>query len=80
MANPNRANVNDILRLLGDVDATTVERILETEGSLADLETAYFSLMGDDRQEGQLGPLSGKASAILDILLKDPLFAPVDDR
>lgn len=80
MANPNRVNASDILRILGDVDATTVERILETEGSLADLELAYFSLMGDDRQEGQLGPLAGKAAEIFDILLKDPAFAPTDDR
>lgn len=81
MANLEKLSLIDVVRLLGDVSATTVERIVETGGSCADLEIAYFCLMGDsDRQEGQLGPLAGKAAQIFDILGDDPVLAPVIDR
>lgn len=81
MANLEKVSLVDVVRLLGDVSATTVERILETGGSCADLEIAYFCLMEDgDRQEGQLGPLAGKAAQIFDILSGDPMLAPIIDR
>lgn len=75
MANQDTANLIDVVRLLGDVSTSTVERILETGGSCADLEVAYFCVLGDgDRQEGELGPLAGKAAQILDILSEDPVL------
>ena len=76
MTNQNSVNFIDVVRLLGDINATTVERILGTGGSLADLEIAYFSLMGDnDRRGGQVGPLAGPAAKIFAILSEDPVLA-----
>lgn len=76
MANQDKATLIDIVRLLGDVSASTIERILATGGSCADLEIAYFCLMGEgDRREGKLGPLAGKAAQIFDILSEDPVLA-----
>lgn len=70
----------EIVRVLGDVSATTIQRLLETGGTLGDLEIAYFCVMGDsDRQEGQLGPLAGKSAEMFDILIQDPVFAPTPD-
>ncbi len=74
-------NAEDIKRLLGDVTGSTIEGILETGGTCADLEIAYLCLVGDDdRREGQLGPLEGKAAQIFDILANDPAIAPPNDR
>lgn len=81
MANKDKATLMDVVRLLGDVSPSTVERILVAGGSCADLEIAYFCLMGDsDRQEGELGPLAGKAALIFDILSEDPVLARDLDR
>lgn len=80
MSNQARLKALDVIRLLGDVDSSTVERILETGGTCADLEIAYFCFMGDsDRQEGQLGPLAGNAARIFDILKNDPILAPLEE-
>ena len=79
MANHTRLNALDVIRLLGDVESSTVARILETGGTGADLEIAYACFMGDnDRQEGQLGPLSGHAARIFEILRDDPMLAPLE--
>lgn len=79
MANNLRLNALDVIRLLGDVESTTVSSILATGGSGADLEIAYFCFMGDnDRQEGQLGPLTGNAARIFEILRNDPMLAPLE--
>lgn len=79
MVNHTRLNALDVIRLLGDVESSTVTSILGTGGTGADLEIAYFCLMGDnDRQEGQLGPLAGNAARIFEILRNDPLLAPLE--
>ncbi len=70
----------DVVRLLGDVSDETVAAILATDATYADLEMAYACVMGDDRQEGQLGPLAGTTARIYDILQEDPAFAPLNDR
>ncbi len=81
MSNQASLSFVDVVRLLGDVSGSTIERVLETGGTCADLEIAYFCLMGDnDRQEGQLGALDGKTALIFDILRGDPMLAPVVDR
>jgi hypothetical protein len=70
----------DIVHILGEVSDGTVMAILASNGSYADLELAYACAMGDDRQEGQLGPLAGAAARIYDILQDDPAFAPAEQR
>lgn len=71
---------DDLVRLLGDVSDETIAAILATGATYADLELAYACIMGSDREEGQLGPLAGKAALIYDILQDEPAFAPLEDR
>lgn len=71
---------DDIVHLVGDIDDETIAGILMTEATYADLEIAYACIMGGDREEGELGPLSGAAAKIYDILQDDPAFAPANDR
>lgn len=80
MSNQARLTALDVTRLLGDVSDSTVERILDTGGTCAELDIAYFCFMGDnDRQEGQLGPLDGNAARIFEILRNDPMLAPLEE-
>lgn len=70
----------DVVHLLRDVSDETAAEILAIGATYADLEIAYACIIGDDREEGQLGPLAGNAARIYDILQDDPAFAPPDDR
>lgn len=70
----------DVVHLLRDVSDETAAEILATGATYADLEIAYACIVGDDREEGQLGPLAGCAAQIFDILQDDPAFAPPEDR
>ena len=79
MARNLHLNALDVIQLLGDCEITTVTSILATGGSGADMELAYTCFMDDnDRQEGQLGSLSGNAARIFDILRNDPMLAPLE--
>ena len=80
MPNPPTLKADDVITLVGDLNASTVAAIIATGATAADLEIAYACVMGNDRQEGELGPLAGNAALIYDILQADPAYAPPADH
>jgi hypothetical protein len=72
---------DEVRRLAGSVADHTVIAILETGATIADLEVAVIYARGEGNYVDRAGhPLSGKAAQISDILAKDELYAPSNER
>lgn len=75
----NRLTRDDVLRIVGDVEDTTVAALLETGADHLELEQALMWVNGDGDYLGKLGrPLAGRIARAYDILLTDPAFEPLD--
>jgi len=70
---PNRqsATAEDVVSILGNLDATKMLPILKLRPSIADLEEASMYLGGDTDVFGPGQPLKGIASQIVTILTAD---------
>ena len=74
-------SADEIRRLAGSVADHTILAILETGVSIADLEVAVIYARGEGDYVDRAGhPLSGAAAEVADILAKDELYAPTDER
>jgi len=74
-------SADEIHQLAGLVADHTIIAILETRASVADLEVALIYARGEGDYVDRLGhPLSGKAAQVADILAKDELYAPNEER
>lgn len=70
-----------IIDLVGDVDDATVMAILRTGASYLEVEEAARRASGEATAAVGPAPLSGPATAVYEILLTEPDFAPpANDR
>lgn len=70
-SNRRLATHDDVMSILGDLDATKMLQILELRPTVADVEEASMWLGGDPDVFGAAEPLKGIASQIVTILTAD---------
>ena len=68
---PPAASLDDVRRLVGDIDPETVLAIVETKANLGEVEQALSCANANECK----WPLEGRVAAIYDILMSDPAFA-----
>jgi len=73
------SNRDEIVRLVGDVDEMTISAIVETGASLAEIEQAARWAAGDAVARAERHEMSGRAAAVYDLLIGDPVFAAAAD-
>lgn len=70
---------NELIHLVGDVEAMTISAILDTGASLAEVEQAARWAAGEAVTRQERHELSRRAEAVYDILIDDPTFAAAND-
>jgi hypothetical protein len=79
-SNEKSASSDDIRRLAGPVADHTIIAILETGASITDLEVAVMYARGEGQYDVTGHALTGNAALVADILAKDEIYAPVEER
>jgi hypothetical protein len=70
---------DEVVRLCGDLQDSTVQAIVDSGGTVADLEIALAWAGGEDDIMGEeRKPLEGIPATIYDVLTRDPEFGEVE--